>query len=192
MTNIFIIHGSHGHPQENWFPWIKIELEKLGHQVFVPQFPTPEEQALENWLQVIEQYKERINEKTIFIGHSLGATFILHLLQKYKIQAAFLVAGFISKLNNEFDQLNKTFTDTKFNWPKIQAICPYFKIYHADNDPYIKLEKGQQLATKLNTKLTIVKNAGHFNAAAGYDKFNLLLKDIINIPDAHTHDHPQQ
>ena len=41
MANIFIIHGTEGYPEENWFPWLKKELEQKGHIVFVPQFPTP-------------------------------------------------------------------------------------------------------------------------------------------------------
>jgi predicted alpha/beta hydrolase family esterase len=46
MANIFIIHGSYGNPDENWFPWLKKELEQEGHKVFVPKFPTPEDQSL--------------------------------------------------------------------------------------------------------------------------------------------------
>ncbi len=29
--NFFIIHGIYGHPEENWFPWLKKELEKFKH-----------------------------------------------------------------------------------------------------------------------------------------------------------------
>ena len=48
MTNIIIIHGSYGNPNENWFPWLKSELKKLKCNVFVPKFPTPENQSLES------------------------------------------------------------------------------------------------------------------------------------------------
>jgi len=40
MANIFIIHGAYGNPDENWIPWLKTELEKLGNRVFVPKFPS--------------------------------------------------------------------------------------------------------------------------------------------------------
>ncbi|GAG44616.1 unnamed protein product, partial [marine sediment metagenome] len=35
MTTL-IIHGTYGHPKENWFPWLKEELEILGEKVYVP------------------------------------------------------------------------------------------------------------------------------------------------------------
>ncbi|MBU1951513.1 hypothetical protein KJ733_01220 [Patescibacteria group bacterium] len=46
MANIFIFHGVDGHPGENWFPWLKKKLESYGQKVFVPKFPTPENQEL--------------------------------------------------------------------------------------------------------------------------------------------------
>jgi len=40
MSNAFIIHGTGGYPEENWFPWLKKKLEEFNYKVFVPQFPT--------------------------------------------------------------------------------------------------------------------------------------------------------
>ena len=83
MAKIFIIHGSYGNPNENWFPWLKKELEKEGHTVFVPKFSTPENQSLETWtLEFSKDYKRLVDEDSIFIGHSLGPAFILSLLGK--------------------------------------------------------------------------------------------------------------
>lgn len=180
MTNIFIIHGAYGNPEENWFPWLKSELEKLDCKVFVPKFPTPENQSLENWLKVFEPYKQYLDENTIVVGHSLGPGFLLNVLEKLdkQIKAAFFVAGFTGLLNHEIDEINKSFIDREVDWQKIKNNCKQFYVFHSDNDPYVPLEKGQELAKNLGVDLIVVKNAGHFNKDAGYTKFELILEKI--------------
>ncbi len=181
MATVFIIHGAYGHPGENWFPWLKSELEKLGCTVFVPRFPTPEGQTLENWLKIFENYRQYLDENTIFVGHSLGVPFILTILESLEkpIKASFLVAGFVSFLGNPaFDEINKTFVEKNFDWEKIRKNCKKFYIFHSDDDPYVPLEKAKELAENLGVNIILVKGAGHFNEKAGYTRFELLLKKI--------------
>jgi predicted alpha/beta hydrolase family esterase len=183
MKTIFIIHGTGGNPQGNWFPWLKNKLEKLNFQVFVPEFPTLENQSLENWMKVFKDYINYIDNDTIFIGHSLGPAFILNILKKINIQikACFFVSGFIGLLNNNFfDSLNKTFMKKNFDWEKIKNNCKKFYVINSDNDPYVSFEKGKELAEKLNTELIIIKDAGHINSESGYTEFEFLLGKIIS------------
>ena len=63
--NVFIIHGIYGNPNENWFPWLKTELEKKGHEAIAPKFPTPIGQSLESWLKIFKKYEEKISSETI-------------------------------------------------------------------------------------------------------------------------------
>lgn len=173
-----IIHGAYGNPEENWIPWLKSELEKSGHEVFVPRFPTPENQNLENWLKVFKDHEKYLDKDTIVIGHSLGPVFLLTIIENKPVKAAFFIAPFVDELNNpDFDNINKTFY-RKFDWNKIKQNCKKFFIYSSDNDPYVPLEKGKELAKNLECELKIVKNAGHFNEKAGYKQFPLLLEDI--------------
>ena len=112
MPNIFFIHGVGGFPEENWLPWIKTELEKLGARVFIPAFPTIEYQTLENWLGVFKEYEKHLDENSIIVGHSLGVAFILNLLERPNkpVRAAFLIGGMAIQLGNpEFDPGNATF-----------------------------------------------------------------------------------
>lgn len=179
MTNIFIIHGAYGHPGENWFPWLKKELEKLGCKVFMPKFPTPEGQNLENWLEVMKNYGQNIDKNTIFVGHSIGCAFILSLLEETQAKAAFLVSAFAGFLGNpQFDELNKTFVDRPFDWKQIKKNCKKLRLFHSDNDPYVPLEKAEEIAKNLGVKVLVVKGAGHFNEKAGYLEFDSLLNKI--------------
>lgn len=182
MTTIIIIHGAFGHPQENWFPWLKEELENLDCKVFVPKFPTPEGQSLENWLNSFKDHEKFIDKSTILVGHSIGVAFVLRLLEKYKVKAALLIAGFIGKLNYpEVNDINSTFFEKPFDWNKIKENCKNIFVISSDNDPYIPLEKTYELAEKLGVKPTIVHNAGHFNEKAGYTRFSFLLEKIKEL-----------
>ena len=144
MPKAFLIHGAYGNPEENWFPWLKSELENSGFQAIAPAFPTPENQTLESWLKVFSKYEKSLDKDTILIGHSVGCAFCLAILERAPapIKAAYLVSGFTSPLQNgQFDPLNKTFVERKFNWEKIRKNCRHFCIFHSDNDPYVPLEK---------------------------------------------------
>jgi len=90
--NFIIIHGVYSNPEDNWFPWLKKELEGQGYEVIVPKMPTPLDQSLESWLRVFSNYESKINEETVLIGHSLGSAFILNYLEKTgkKIKAAII------------------------------------------------------------------------------------------------------
>ncbi|MBT3864958.1 hypothetical protein HOE67_05050 [Candidatus Peregrinibacteria bacterium] len=180
MKNVFIIHGVGGTPEENWFPWLKGELEsREEYRVIVPQFPTPEGQTLENWLEVMAPYEELL-EDSIVIGHSLGTPFLLALLEKHRVSEAYFVGGFYTMpKESQFYEGAKSFVERAFEFEKIRGNCGRFVIFHSDNDPYVALERAEALADKLEAKVSLVNGAGHFNLRAGYDEFELLLEEIV-------------
>lgn len=180
MANVFIIHGTGGYPGENWFPWLKAEVEKRGHTAMVPQFPTPENQTLENWFATMEQYRAQYASDSLIVGHSLGGAFSLRVLEAAPVQirAAFLVSSPIGVPPIKNMEGDRPFIGHPFDWEKIKVAARRFEIFHSDNDPYVGLGNGQQLAANLNVKLNFVPNCGHFNATAGFLKFERLLELI--------------
>jgi len=184
MKTAIIIHGAYGNSDENWFPWLKTELEKIGYNVYVPNFPTPENQNLKSWLGIMSNLYQHIDSQTILIGHSVGVAFILSVLELLNspIKAIFLVSGFLGLLDNkEFDDLNKEFTVKKFDWDKIESNVPKIFLYHSDNDSYVPINKAYELGEKLKVEPVVVNNAGHFNSKSGYNDFPQLLSDIKNL-----------
>ena len=184
-NNVFIFHGTEGYPEENWFPWMKEQLEAKGCKVIVPQFPSPPAvpAKISEWFKVLKNYEQYINENTILIGHSLGGVFALRLLEqlKHPVRAVFFVGTPIGiKPIANYDRDNG-FSGFDFNWPTIQSNSKHFDVFQSDNDPYVSLGNGKQLAKELGVELTFIPNAGHFNKNAGYLSFPNLLKKIRKI-----------
>lgn len=179
MANIFIIHGVASTPKDNWFPWLKKELNKQGHTVFIPKFPTPIGQNPKSWFKVLKKHEKKLeNNENILVGHSLGVLFGLHLLEKYKFKSAFMVAGFAEPLGNSFDLKNNPFFK-KFDWTKIRQNCPKFYVFQGDNDPYVKIKVAKNLAKNLKNKIILIKNGGHLSkGTGGFTKFDRLLSSI--------------
>ncbi len=181
-SNILIFHGTEGHPGENWFPWMKDELEGRGYTVLVPQFPSPPivPAKIAEWFEVLKNYKQFINEETILIGHSLGGIFVLRVLEKlsHPVKAAFLVGTPIgvSPIKN-YDRDN-SFSGFNFDWDTIKTKAGRFVVFQSDDDPYVGLANGKVLAKNLGTELSFIPNAGHFNTKAGYVKFEK-LRDMV-------------
>lgn len=183
MPTIFIFHGIQGHPAENWFPWLKTQLEKKGYHVIVPAFPHPDKPLLDEWMKHMKQYEKDIDEHTIFIGHSLGAGFALRWMERMSqhIQAAFFIAPAWCIMGNPFDPLMTTFTIGSYNWAAIKQHCSNIHIIQSDNDPYVASSLAEELGKYLNVKPMIIRNAGHFNEKAGYTTFPLLLEKVMAL-----------
>jgi len=183
MTTIFLFHGVEGHPEENWFPWLKKELQKVRHPVIVPPFPHADHPELREWLDFFEQWKPLLNTETILVGHSLGGAFALRLLEQLKqpIRATFLVAPVWGVMENKFDPLMTSFISAPYDWRTIRKNAGEIAIIHSDNDPYIALQKTEELAKNLGVGVTLIKDGGHLNEAAGYTTFEELRAAIMNI-----------
>lgn len=183
-VKVFIFHGAYGYPEENWFGWLRRELLGCGIPCEVPQFPTPVGQSLQNWLAVFGGTARNIDSNTILIGHSLGAAFMLRWLElnSVRIKAAILVGAFIGAVGvPQFDTINRDFFSRPFNWNALRARTSRFVCYHGDKDPHVSMENFQFLAECLGAKKILVSEGGHFNAAAGYRQFPLLLTHLKQL-----------
>lgn len=180
MKNLFIIHGTEGYPEENWFPWLGEKFQELGYEVFVPQFPTPKNQDPEHWFEVFKNYEKHLNVDTIIIAHSGGCAFLLRLLEiiAIKIKAAVFVAPPIGIMPIKYYEADRPFIEKPFNWKKIRCSANNFLVFHSEDDQLICIGNGEKVANELGVGLIRLKDAGHFNAKAGYTKFDLLFEKL--------------
>jgi predicted alpha/beta hydrolase family esterase len=177
MKNV-IFHGWTATSRDNWFPWMKRELEKKKLEVLIPDLPNTELPQEKEWLRAALKLTA-YDEDTIVVGHSLGSILILRLLErlKTKVKAVFLVASFNEAL--DMTELSNFF-EKPFNYEKIKKTAGKIYILSGDKDPYIPVESPKRLADNLNTRLIIIKGGDHLSEGTGDCKFPELRDMILN------------
>ena len=187
MSTIFLIHGSFGKPFENWLPWMETKLSEEKFRCFAPHFPTPEGQNYPNWCKLLDYYRDLnlINENTIFVGHSSGAIFTARYIadHRLRVKAYISVAGFNQFLSGDatFDNINKSFFTDQENLHRLVELAAKRYCFISDNDPYLPVDKLNEFASCIEAEKFVVAGGGHFNSAAGYDKFEQLLGLIKTV-----------
>lgn len=184
--NVLLIHGSYGKPFENWFPWIEKRLEGNGVSCLIPTFPTPEHQNYSAWSELLDYYVEKgfITNETIVIGHSCGSAFLVKYFNEHNIpiKALITVAGYNHFYsNNHMDELNGSFYFDESDLSTIKSNIKNRVSYYSDNDPFIPMEKLKEFAEQLESDSICIKNAGHFNASAGYTEFEDIFDKIVSL-----------
>lgn len=178
MKQAVILHGTKGSPEGNWFPWMQSTLS-LNWDVTVPNLPTPDDQNLESWIAAYQAQAPQ--DAHLIIGHSLGATFILKLMDRGLIDPAhvILISIVIDNINiAEYDELNKSFIENDIDYKNMKQRATQFTIIHGDDDPYVPLDQPQHVAKELGVTLHLIEKGGHLNSESGYTEFPDLLKYI--------------
>lgn len=177
--DVVIIHGTYGKPDSNWFPWLKEELSFIGVNANVPAFPSHQYQNISSWRQTFRDRVGALHKDMILIGHSLGAGFLLNLLEESEtpVAAAFFLAGFTGKLGlPDYDPQNESFVCRPFDWQRIKTNAGRAFVLHSDNDPYVPLSRGEDLAKNLGVPLTLIPGGGHLNSESGFNTFPMMLQ----------------
>lgn len=159
--NAYIFHGTDGNPQEHWFPWLKQELTNIKIQTEIPELPDSAHPNINKWLTKASSFKT--NPDTILIGHSLGAVFILRMLERgHKAKAVYLVAPFLNDLKWDVLKDSIFFADN-FDWTLIKKQCHHFEVFASNDDPYVSIENVNEVAKNLGVENQILDGKKHFN-----------------------------
>lgn len=187
MKNYFIIHGFIQGNIDNWYPWVKKQIDSDTKLCVIPQFPIDiDHQNYNSWKIVLDSYKnnDMINDETVLIGHSTGCSFVIkYILDNHiKVSKIVLVSGF----NNFFaedpcdlhNKVNATFYVSDDSLKEINNYIDEVICIYGDNDPYIPQAVLHNFSKMLNAKEIVIPNGGHLNTKAGYNSFDELLRYI--------------
>lgn len=184
MKNALILHGTDFKKTQtqrvnNWFPWLKQELEQREYNVWLPELPHAWEPDLTRYWNFLKNFD--FNKETLLIGHSSGAAMVFGLLHKLPrektVKKAISVAGFYK---DEGWNCAGLFSEI-YDWEKIKHQAKNISLVWSPDDPYISKEQTQYLARVLDIKPIIFQNKGHFNLEKGekFRQFPELLEMIL-------------
>ena len=171
---IFIPGNGGGTVEDNWFPWLKRALEKLGLKVIAQNFPDSDLARASYWLPFLK--KLGADKNTILIGHSSGAIAAMRYAQNHKLFGSVLVGANYTDLGDTKEKLSGYY-DSPWNWSAIKRNQKFIIQFHSTDDPYIPVSEARYVHQHLNSDYFEFTNQGHF----GYPKPKLTFPEIIAI-----------
>ena len=182
MKRVILIHGWGGSSKDNWFPWLKDELEKYGYQVIVPDMQETDSPIIEKWVKCLSDNIDELGENTYFVGHSVGCQTILRYLEKVDtpVGGAIFVAGWFNLENMEDEteeNIAKPWIEIPINIEKIKSVLPKSTLIISDNDDYGAFEENKQKFKEFVTKEVILHNAEHITGL----KYPEILSETLSM-----------
>ncbi len=192
QKRVFIIHGWDGYPEEGIFPWLKRELEDKRLYVFGPAMPNPLNPQIDTWVPFLAKQVGIPDKNTILFGHSIGAQTILRYLESLgeneKIRGAVFLAGWVHLTNEAYEtekdsKIAKLWLETPLNWEKIRTHADKFIGIFSDNDKLVPISDAEVFKEKLEAKIVIEHNKGHFSGSDGIKELPSALDSVLEIAE---------
>jgi uncharacterized protein len=161
MNRVVLLHGNgNSHGTDNWFPYIKANLEQLGIVCITPDLPDNILARKEYWFPYFTD-ELKLGPNDIVIGHSSGALAIMKYTEDHKLGGSVLIGTYYTDLGYE-DEKTSGYFDTPWNWVAIKSNQEWTAIFASPDDPYIPIEEPEYIRDKLNSEYFELKNEGHF------------------------------
>ena len=184
MNKIYIVHCWEGTKEDGWYPWLDKELSNENNKVYRFDMPNTKTPVIEEWVNFLDKQVETLDDKTYFIGHSIGCQTIMRYLETKdvcNIGGILFVAPWLDLLDyaiedEESYNTAKPWLTTKIDFEKIKKFTNNIYCIFSSDDYFVSLDQKYKFEELLNAKTTIVNNKGHISE----DDNVFELKEILD------------
>jgi uncharacterized protein len=189
-SRIFIIHGFNATPQDAWLPWLTRALQRHGIDVHAPQMPHPRWPYIRRWTDQLAQEVGCCDERTYFIGHSLGGQAILRYLTtlpKDQCAGGAVFVGGFDRLRIWWPYLIVAYLclgrwllqpiDWHIARNKSRRFCAVF----SDNDGWVTRETSDRFRSQLDARIRVLHGYGHFTGDEGVFQVPEILDEVLQM-----------
>ncbi|MDD4902220.1 MAG: alpha/beta fold hydrolase [Patescibacteria group bacterium] len=185
MKRVFIIHGWGGSGGEGWQAWLKDELEEKGFEVYAPDMPDTENPDIEAWVSTLAKLVGKCDEKTFFVGHSVGCQTILRYLAELpegeKAGGAVFAAGWfnLKGLTFQEEEIAMPWLRLPIDLEKVKTKTTKFFAVFSDNDPVVPLSDEELFKENLGAETAVLKDKEHFTGETDINELPIVLEKLL-------------
>lgn len=182
MKRVIFVHRWSGGPLDDWRPWLKSELEKLGYEVLNPEMPDTDVPVIEKWINHLASVAGTPDAETYFIGHSIGCQAILRYLETLTtpVGGALFVAGWFNLENledEESEEIAKPWIETPIDLEKIRRVLSKSTLIISEDDPYGAFKENTEKFSEFVTRTVVLRDAGHITQ----EKQPTVLSEFLSL-----------
>lgn len=173
-----LIHGFKASSNTNFWPWLRDELHKRGHEVIAPDLPDTEHPDPEVWLKALLEEVGPIDDETIIIGHSLGGGMALRFLEAAEARSTPKACVLISTPWMIQHEDFRGFFLSELDFDVIMWKASHFVVLHSKDDKVIPFDHAQKYEKVLHAELVEGEPGdGHYDGA----QYPMILKIVEEL-----------
>ncbi len=179
---IIFLHGNGGgsvHGDDQWFPYLKKQFEKLDLQVIARDFPDADLARTAYWLPFLKD-ELKADEHSLLIGASSGAVAAMRFAENNKIFGSILVSPSYTDLGDPKEKASGYF-DKPWNWDAIKKNQNWIVQFYSTDDPYIPTNEAHFIHKQLDTEYYEFTNQGHFWPKHEFPEVVAIVKEKLKI-----------
>lgn len=182
IKKVILAHAWPADSTTAWYPDLKGKLESKGIEVVIPTLPNPEESTSQDWVEKLKDVASIDTKHTLLIGHSIGGTALLRMLESTNNKYAGLIMVSTAGFDLGYPML-KDFFENEFNYDKIIDNTQFISTFYSPNDQVLAPEPVKHanvFLTNLDAKTIILNDRGHFAPFDNCTQVPELLEEIEN------------
>jgi len=168
-----ILHGWGGSDAPHWQAELAATLAKDYGTVSFPLLDNCHFPSKNRWIKQVKGLLEDFKPERI-VCHSLANTLWFWLAQEDIVEVEELYMISPPSLHCDIETLKSFFPVAMPQELKAKNI----QMVISDNDPYITIEEGEEIAKHYSIPLKIIADAGHINADSGYGKWEWIEEQL--------------
>lgn len=152
----------------NWYSWFENKVSKLEgvEECIIRDFPDPNKCREKIWVPYLIN-EIGLDENTVVVGHSTGASCAMRLLESHsvpKMKGVILVAAAYTDLGDEQERQSGYF-DRPWDWEQMKDGANKIVCFHGVDDPLIPVGEARYIAENMageNFEYHEMEGVSHF------------------------------